>query len=76
MLNIAVGFVYAGSHRNIRARYWAKHVEDRADGFEVFVYGLVVDVRNVVGFENHVAVRTDVYYTADSLQAGAIPSPR
>jgi hypothetical protein len=37
---------------------------------------LVADVWYIVGFENHVAVRTDVDYTADSLQAGAIPSPR
>lgn len=74
-LNVAVRFVYAGSDRNVWVSYWAKYVGNCADWFEVFVYGLVADVRNVVGFENHVAVRTDVDYTADSLQAGAIPSP-
>ncbi len=76
MLNVFVWFVYAGSHRNIRFSYWTEYVGDCADGFEVFVYGLIADVRNIVGFENHVTVRTDVDYTADSLQAGAIPSPR
>jgi hypothetical protein len=76
MVNITVWVVYAGSYRNVRFGYWAKYVGHCADGFEVFVYGLVADVWYVVGFENHVAVRTDVDYTADSLQAGAIPSPR
>ncbi len=76
MLNVVVWFVYAGSYRNVWVSYWTEYVGDCAYGFEVFVYGLVADVWCVVGFENHVAVRTDVYYTADSLQAGAIPSPR
>ena len=76
MVNIIARFVYDGSHSNVRFSYWTEYVGDCADGFEVFVYGLVADVWYVVGFENHVAVRTDVDYTADSLQAGAIPSPR
>ena len=76
MLNVIVWFVYAWSYRNVGFGYWAEYVSDCADGFEVFVYGLVADVWYIVGFENHVAVRTDVDYTADSLQAGAIPSPR
>ena len=76
MVYVTAWVVYAGSHRNVGFGYWAEYVGDCADGFEVFVYGLVADVWYVVGFENHVAVRTDVYYTADSLQAGAIPSPR
>jgi hypothetical protein len=75
-LNITVGFIHAGSHRNIRAGHWAKNVENHADGSEVFVHGLIANARNIVGFENYVTVRTDVDYTADSLQAGAIPSPR
>jgi hypothetical protein len=76
MLNIITGLFNAGSHRNIRVSYGTKNVRNHANCFKVFIYGLIADSRDVVGFENHVAVRTDVYYTADSLQAGAIPSPR
>jgi len=68
-LNVTAGFICAGSHRNIRVGNWAENVEDCADGFEVLVHGLVANARSVVGFEDHVAVRSDVDYTADSLQA-------
>jgi hypothetical protein len=76
VLNVFVWFVYAGSYRNVWVSYWTEYVCNCSYWFEVLVYGLVANVWYVVGFENHVAVRTDVDYTADSLQAGAIPSPR
>jgi len=76
VLNITVWFIYVGSDCNIGSSHWAENVDNCADCSEFFVYGLVADAGNVVCFDNHVAVRTDVDYTADSLQAGAIPSPR
>ena len=74
-LNVMAGLINAGSHRNIRISYRTKNVENHADSFKVFIYGLIADLRDIIGFENHVAARTDVDYTTDSLQAGAIPSP-
>jgi len=75
-LNITAGLINAGSHRNIRISYGTKNVENHANSFKVFIHGLIADSRDIIGFENHIAVRTDVDYTADSLQAGAISSPR
>jgi hypothetical protein len=75
-LNIATRLINAGSHRNVRISHRTKNVENHTNRFKVFIYGLIADSRDIIGLENHVAVRTDVDYTADSLQAGAIPSPR
>jgi hypothetical protein len=74
-LNITAGLIYARSHRNISVGNWTENVENHTDSFEVFIHGLIANARNIIGLENQVAVRTDMYYTADSLQAGAIPSP-
>ena len=74
-LDKACGVVYARAYRNIRIGNWAEDIEDSADSFEVFIGGLVADAGNIIGFENDVAVGTDVEYTADSLQARAFPSP-